>query len=244
MTQLDPTVRSLWGTIANQWAILGSQGGKGFTTVPLSGTAVTLTTADNAADQERYFGWLFTGALAADCTVTLPDIRRSGIAINATTGGHNVFVRAGSSAVMCLVPGECALWANVAGSPLVYLSNGRLSSTVTQAAPVTLTSSVYTTVTSLVLPVGGPWEVRGSVGFNLPVAGSANLAASTSIVAGTAAEIRAQLTGPTSLTGTRLTVPTIFIEGGNTVYLLGFSTFTGTASAFGYMTARKLGGSP
>lgn len=243
LTQLDPAVRNLWGTIVDQWPILGAQGAKGFTTIGLSGAAVSLTIANNAADQERYFGWAFTGALSADCTVTIPDIRRAGIAINGTTGGHNVLIKTTSSPVMTLLPGEAALWANIVGIPLVYLSNGRMSSTVAQATPVALVDSVYTNVTSLVLPLGGFWEVRGSVGFNLPVAGSANIAASTSSISGTAQEIRAQLTGPTSLTGTRLTVPTTFISGGSTVYLTGFAAFTGAASAFGYITARKLGGS-
>lgn len=243
LTPLDPAVRNIWGLLVDQWPILGAQGAKGFTTIGLSGTAVSLSTANNAVDQERYFGWAFTGALSADCTVTVPDVRRAGIAINGTSGGFNVLIKTTGAPIITLVPGEAALWANIIGIPLVYLSNGRLSRTVTQGAPVALVNGVLRDITSIALPLGGFWEASGIVGFNISVSAN-NVVGWVNSVSATQPEERAQITGPTMINGTRLTISPVVFAGGSTVYLSGFAAFaTGTASAFGSLHLRKLGGS-
>lgn len=74
---------------------LMEQGAVGITPVALSGSAVTLTTANNASDQARYLVQQYTGVLSGVCTVTLPNVFRVGWAQNTTSGGFAVRLTCG-----------------------------------------------------------------------------------------------------------------------------------------------------
>ncbi len=110
LVSLDPAVRSVWGPIVDEWPVLAEQGAVGNTPIPLTGTAVSLTTANNAPDQARLAMWNFTGALTANCTVTIPPIARVGYATNNTTGSHNVILTTGSGTTLTLAPGLSYMW--------------------------------------------------------------------------------------------------------------------------------------
>lgn len=238
---MEPATRNVWGTIVDQWPLLNPQGAKGVVNIGLAGTAVTLTVANNATDQERYFCWWFTGALTADCTVTIPDIRRVGVAINGTTGGFNVRIATSGSPSLCvLVPGEYALWGNTVGVPYVFFGNGYLTRT---SGTVALTNGVNADLTSLTLPLGGYWEVSGSIGFTLSVS-SNNLQGWCSNFSTTAPspDVRTILVGPNFTSGMIIQTAPVRLVGG-TAYLGAFAGFaSGTASAGGTIRARRIGG--
>lgn len=60
-------------------------------TIALSGSTYTMS----AATLQSGICFIFTGALTGDCTVTLPSgISRFFLAVNQTTGGHNIIFTA------------------------------------------------------------------------------------------------------------------------------------------------------
>lgn len=157
MTPLDPAVRNTWGSICDNWLPLIEQAAIGVTPVGLSGTTYTLTIANNAPDQSRYYMWSFTGALGADCTVTVPTIPRVGWAQNITSGGHNVLVTTGIGGAITVLPGQTVFWAvqnsviaaivpSYSGQPLVA-TTGTFSGVVTAAGfsggPVNFTTGGF-----------------------------------------------------------------------------------------------------
>lgn len=58
---------------------------------------VVLTVDGSASDQARYKEYVFTGALTANRTITLPSVEKFGFAQNNTTGGFNVILSAGGT---------------------------------------------------------------------------------------------------------------------------------------------------
>ena len=98
MTPGDPSVTNSWGTILNSFiqvletAITGSSG------INIAGlTQYTLTVANNAPDQARQSVYNFTGALTAACTVTIPQVPKTGFVWNQTTGGQDVILTTGAT---------------------------------------------------------------------------------------------------------------------------------------------------
>lgn len=105
-----------WGAIADtqyqmiEAAITGDNGyAGGAGGINIAGLATyTLTVAQGTADQSRQALYPFVGALAADCTVTIPGVAKIGWVLNATTGGHNVIVKVGAGTTATFLPG--AVW--------------------------------------------------------------------------------------------------------------------------------------
>ena len=123
----DPTIRNAWGTFLNtndqlvEAAILGNA------TVNIAGlTTYALTTANGAADQARPIVQIFTGALTANCTVTLPNVLKFGMAINQTTGGFNVILTSGGGTTVTVPPENL---------PYDYFCDGAGNVTVYQRQP-------------------------------------------------------------------------------------------------------------
>ncbi len=107
MTTGDPAVRNAWGPIANAWMVVAEQAIMGNATINIAGlTTYSLSVANNAADQSRLKMWNFSGALAADCTVTVPGIQRVGWAQNGTTGGFNVILTTGGGTTITIQSGK------------------------------------------------------------------------------------------------------------------------------------------
>lgn len=105
----QPTVgadSNTWGGILNTDWQLVDDAAQGVATIDLTGlTTYTLTSNNGSADQARMAFYLFTGALTANCTVTIPDIDRVGWAANQTTGGYNVILTNGKSTSLTLQTG-------------------------------------------------------------------------------------------------------------------------------------------
>ena len=103
-----------WGAIADiQYQLLeaaitgdnGYAGGAGG--INIAGlTTYSLTVNQGTADQSRQALYPFVGALAADCTVTIPGVAKIGYAYNATTGGKNVILKVGAGGTITLAPGS------------------------------------------------------------------------------------------------------------------------------------------
>jgi hypothetical protein len=101
----DPAVKNQWGTILNENQVLIESAITDTVAVAIGGqTAVTLTTANGAADQARPLVQNYTGALTGACTVTLPNVPKIGYAQNSTTGGFNVILTAGAGTTATIPP--------------------------------------------------------------------------------------------------------------------------------------------
>jgi hypothetical protein len=127
----DPLVKNAWGTIENtNWTLIESAV-TGTISINIAGlTAYTLTVGNGAADQSRPYIQVFTGALAADCTVTIPNVARYAIAINATTGGKNVILTTGSGTTASIPPTQ--FWYNYwcGGTNVSLISAGFAASNI------------------------------------------------------------------------------------------------------------------
>lgn len=87
----------VWPGLLNGNALYVDQATNQSITVAIPDTNVTLTADGSAADQARYWMYEFTGSLTATRTVTLPSNQKLGLAVNATSGGHQVVLSAGGT---------------------------------------------------------------------------------------------------------------------------------------------------
>lgn len=133
MTQYTPSFR-LWQGVAFDVSIKGAWGPPlntndnlleaaitGTVAISLASPAVsplTLSTANGAADQARNYVQQYTGAIAADFTVILPNVPKYGWAQNSTTGAHNVILDAGAGTNATIPPDGLLhfYWADGAGN--------------------------------------------------------------------------------------------------------------------------------
>jgi len=122
----DPSQRDQWANTVNTNMTLIQAGATGGVSIDLTGlTSYTLTAANGAADQSRPLRQVYTGALTADCTVTMPNVDRLGIAVNATTGGHNVILKAGAGTTGTVPPtGYYYFYASDSGGNVVLPTVG------------------------------------------------------------------------------------------------------------------------
>ncbi len=95
----QPTVgadAATWGGYLNTDLVLIDNAINGVAAINIAGLAsYSLTVANGAVDQARNLVYNFTGALSANCTVTLPANVKYGWATNTTTGGHAVILTTG-----------------------------------------------------------------------------------------------------------------------------------------------------
>jgi hypothetical protein len=102
----QPTVgadAATWGGYLNTDLVLIDNAINGVASINIAGLATyPLTVANGAVDQARNYVYNFTGALSANCTVTLPPSAKFGYAINSTTGGHRVILTTGSGTALNL----------------------------------------------------------------------------------------------------------------------------------------------
>jgi hypothetical protein len=118
----DPAIKNAWGTFLNTNDNLIESAMLGEVAVPIGGLATwTLTTANGAADQARPLIQNYTGALTANCTVTLPNVPKVGWAVNNTTGGYSVILTAGAGTTVTIPPGGAYWWFQADGSTNVTL---------------------------------------------------------------------------------------------------------------------------
>lgn len=82
-----------WGEVENDDRTLVDQAVAGQLNKDLTGlTSVTLDSTQGVSNEARNATYYFFGALAADCTVTVPSVTKQMLVVNATTGGFNVIV--------------------------------------------------------------------------------------------------------------------------------------------------------
>lgn len=129
---------------------LMEQGAVGEIAVSIAGlTTLTLSTANNSADQARYLAQNYTGALTGNCTVTMPNVNRVGWAVNSTTGGHNVILTTGGGTNATIPPdGHWYFWQadGATNTALIPIGFGALAATTVTATTVTATTGNITTV--------------------------------------------------------------------------------------------------
>src|SRR5215510_3155711 len=84
--------RASWGTNANMVfsMIEDAIAGRSEVTVPDLATPYPLSTANSLPDEARRMLVRFNGALTADRTVTIPNVNKTYVMNNATTGGKSV----------------------------------------------------------------------------------------------------------------------------------------------------------
>ena len=106
MTPGDPAVKDQWGQIRDNTITLYEQSITGNTPINIAGlTSYTLTTNNNAVDEARQAWYVFTGALTGNCSVTLPQVPKTGIAFNNTSGGFSVELTTGAGGNVLISPG-------------------------------------------------------------------------------------------------------------------------------------------
>jgi hypothetical protein len=107
----DPAIRNAWGTALNTNETLLESAILDTAVVDIAGEATyILTTANGAPDQARTYIQSYTGALAANCTVTLPNVPKIGWTQNATTGGFSVIVTTGVGSTVTVPPDSTFYW--------------------------------------------------------------------------------------------------------------------------------------
>jgi hypothetical protein len=141
--QNDPAIAGAWGTpnSFNMTLVEQVQGGTGgVVSINIGGlTTFTLSTAQGATDQSRPFLQSFTGALPADCTVTIPNVARTmGFAQNLTSGFHQVILSAGAGTTLAIPADGAWYWYSCDGATNVSAPFIGLSSGLNSNAQITL----------------------------------------------------------------------------------------------------------
>jgi hypothetical protein len=72
-------------------------------TINIPDANVVLTVDGSPSDNARQHRYVFTGALTANRTVTLPACQKIGQAVDATTGGHSVILATGGGTTLALL---------------------------------------------------------------------------------------------------------------------------------------------
>ncbi len=117
MTPGDPGIVNTWGTILNSFIQVLETAVTGASAISLANlSSYSLTTANNAPDEARQAVYNFTGPLGGPCTVTMPQVPKTGFVWNQTTGGQPVILTTGA-------PGGATL-AVQSGSMMVYVCDG------------------------------------------------------------------------------------------------------------------------
>lgn len=158
----DPAVKNVWGTALNTNFTLIDQSFNAVATIDITGQATySVTTANAAPDQARQAVLPFTGALAAACVVTLPNVPRVGWATNGCTGGFTVTLTTGAGTTAVL-PAD--------GTYHLYIADGAGNVTLPS-----LTAAASSAITGTSLAISGGGSVSGGfiVGQNLTVVGAA-----------------------------------------------------------------------
>jgi microcystin-dependent protein len=96
-----------WGATTN--TNLGSlleQAITGVQTITLSGTSYTLSAFDGSTDESRNQVLIFSGSLAANCTVTAPSVEKTYVVVNNTTGGFAVNMNTASGTPLAVLSGR------------------------------------------------------------------------------------------------------------------------------------------
>lgn len=111
----------VWGTLTNSnWAYADLAINQALS-VAVPDANVVLVADGSVSDQARYHRLIFTGALTADRTVTLPLVARDGWATNNTTGGHNIILSTGSGTTLSIPPASTVFYA-CTGTSITSLS--------------------------------------------------------------------------------------------------------------------------
>ncbi len=89
-----------WGSVLNAGALeLIDDAVAGMATVAVTGGAYSLTTNNGSADEARMAVLKFTGVLASDSTITIPDKTKTYVVWNATSGAHTLTLKPSSTGV-------------------------------------------------------------------------------------------------------------------------------------------------
>lgn len=260
----QPTVggdSGTWGGEINTDLTLIDRGVNGMVTVNIPDTNISLTADGSTSDTSLYAVYQFTGALTADRTVTLPSNYKIGIAINATSGGHNVILNAGGTTLAVSSDSWTRFFCD--GSNVTRPDTGGsvtndnapagaigeyISSTVLIGSAVTLTSAASANVTSISL-TPGDWDVSGNVFLHITSGFASNFQAwvnTTSATAPTSPGAGAKnvlvATGLELIDGASLITGAtrISLASTTTVYLGTFAIFSNNpVTAYGFIGARR-----
>ncbi len=160
-----------WGAIADATFTSIEDAIARETVIDLTGlTTYSLTVASNSADQARCAYYRFTGALAANCTVTLPSRARQGQATDATTGGKSVILTCGGGTNLTLPKtGRAPFSADGTNTTTPALALGAVTATSVTAGSQTINGA---------LTINGTMSATGNItstGGNLVVPGPGTL---------------------------------------------------------------------
>ena len=232
----DPAIKNAWGTALNTNDNLIEAAIIGTATVSVAGlTTYTLTTNNGSADQARPLLQNYTGAIAGDCTVTVPNVAKIGYAQNNTTGGHNIILTAGAGTTATIPPGGAwYLWSSDGSTNVALVSlgfSGGLSvSSITTTGAATIGGARV--ANSLSITTTGTITGNVNLGGTLGVTGSVTLSGSVSMAG--SASVANTLTAPSivssgTISGTSMSLSSSGTIGGNL-------NVTGTVGVTGTMT--------
>ena len=173
----DPAIKNVWGTFLNTNDNLLDDAVTGVASVGIGGlTTYTLTVASGASDQSRPLVQQYTGALTADCTVTMTNVRKIGWAINSTTGARNVILTTGVGTTATIPPdGRWWFYSSDGATNVALISAG--FSSISLITGLTLGGTL--TVTSGGASITGAVTVAGAVAVTGAITASTSVTAPT-----------------------------------------------------------------
>lgn len=199
------THNNTWGDLTNGNWNLEEAAIRGYTTIALTGSTVTLTTNNATADEARSAFLEFTGVLTSNIGVVIPSVSKGYEIRNATSGAFTITLKANGGTGLVIPQGGTI--GVICDSASVYQSSSRLltldvqsstslGSNLTVAGALNVTGAVST---AGALTVTGATNITGAVS----TAGALTVSGATSVGALTAAAVSASslaLTTPLSVT--------------------------------------------
>jgi len=224
-TPLAVSIKGAWGPPLNENFTLLESAITDSVGVNIAGlTTYILTTANGTADQARPLVQQYTGALTANCTVTLPNVPKFGYAVNLTTGGFNVILTAGAGTTATIPPDGNYYYFQADGATNVSLVPHGFGAVAATSATITGSLTAAGAAFSAPVSVGTPsnpqlTSLNGPIGLNGVVIASATM------------EITGQTVTPVANTGYYSQTSAYYNQTGNVSYSLLTSGST-VANAF------------
>lgn len=154
------TNRSIWGGKANNNFSLIEKGVTGFKTIAMTDANYTLSTEDAAEDEARYFMLEFTGTLTQSRSIIIPQVSKTYLINNNTTGGYDLSISNGINSVTASNGGWTYVWTN--GSAMYRRIGTPLYTQTDHGGSPAITSGYQSLGNGLIMQ----WLTRASSGQN------------------------------------------------------------------------------
>lgn len=181
--QGDGDNENSWGLRLNQNVIdLVDEALAGYAIVSVSGSGITLSTANGSTDQSRNATLSFEGTLTADTTITIPAVEKQYFLRNASSGSFAITMKtAGGSAIT--LPQSQSIYVACDGTNIYRIQADTSVSSFTANSVVATSVSAQVVNTSAVDAVSG--DFSGTVSATSYVGDGSSLTGITGVTTGT-----------------------------------------------------------